>query len=70
MMILAFLAAAATVQPDPQASAAVARARATVRIIQGVRISGDVPPAEALVRETKVRGADGTETRLRLIEFP
>jgi hypothetical protein len=34
------------------------------------QISGDVPPAEALVRETKVRGADGTETRLRLIEFP
>lgn len=70
-MVLLFLLAATAGQPSQPARLEVARqATATVRIVKGERISASRLPGEAIVRETKVRGADGTESAYRLVEFP
>ena len=71
MFIIALAAAVAAAHSatPPRIDLAV-QARASVRILSGARITAGKPPAEALVRETEVRGADGSRTTARLIEFP
>lgn len=70
MMILALLAAAAVQPAEPPKLAAAAQARATVRIVRGERISAARIPPDAIVSETRVKGADGSQSPARLIEFP
>jgi hypothetical protein len=48
----------------------IAQATATVRILQGERITADKLPETAMVVETRVRGSDGVERAARLVEFP
>jgi len=74
-MLLFALALAATEPVDgtapPQLPArAIQQATATVRIVAGQRISAGRPPQDAIVTDTMVKGADGSEQPVRLIEFP
>ena len=46
------------------------QATATVRIVSGERITAGELPRTAIVRDTKVRGADGIERDARIVEFP
>lgn len=71
MLTIALAAAAAAAQPasPPRIELAV-QARASVRIVSGSRITAEKLPEEAIVRETEVRGADGSKATARLIEFP
>jgi hypothetical protein len=71
MLTIALAAAAAAAQPaTPPRIELAAQARATVRIISGSRITAEKPPAEAIVRDTEVRSADGSKSTARLVEFP
>lgn len=70
MMILALLAAAAAQPAEPPKLAAATQARATVRIVRGERISAARIPPDAIVSETRVKSADGSQSPARLIEFP
>ena len=71
MLAFAFAAAAAASQPNlPQTHSVVEQARATVRIVSGARVTAERIPPDAIVRETKVRSADGSQTTSRLVEFP
>jgi hypothetical protein len=38
--------------------------------VPGARISTARNPAEAMVSERKIRGADGVERNARIVEFP
>ena len=73
MPVLVLLAAAilpAHALPPPQpARGAITQATASVRIISGQRVSADNIPETAIVRDTSVRGADGSEKSARLVEF-
>ncbi|HEU5482227.1 MAG TPA: hypothetical protein VFU80_03920 [Sphingomicrobium sp.] len=68
--MLLVLAAAISQQTLPPSISAVEQARATVRIVCGARVTADRLPEEALVRDTKVLGPDGSRKPARLIEFP
>lgn len=71
MLVLALIAATATAEaPAAARGEVVQQARASVRIISGVRVSAEQPPQEALVRDTEIENADGSRTTSRLIEFP
>jgi hypothetical protein len=70
MLMMVLAAAAAAAQPAPPPRPLAVQARASVRILAGATITGGPPPAEAIVRETRVPAADGTKTVARLIEFP
>ena len=70
MLTIALAAAAAAAQPSEPPRPLAVQARASVRILAGAAITGDRAPAEAIVRETRVPGADGTHTVARLVEFP
>lgn len=71
MLVLALIAATAAADtPASSSGEAVEQARASVRVISGVRVSAEQPPQEALVRDTETANADGSWTRSRLIEFP
>lgn len=71
MLVLALLAATAAAQtPAASPLSAVREARATVRIVSGVRVSAGKLPEEAQVRDTSRREPDGRQQTLRLIEFP
>lgn len=71
MLVLALLAATATAQlPAQPRVQAVEQARASVRIVAGVRVTAEQLPRDAIVRETKVESADGSQTSARLVEFP
>ncbi len=74
-MLLFALAVIATAPVDgsspPQTPGrAIQQATATVRIIAGERISADRLPETAIVTDTKVKSADGSEKPARLVEFP
>ena len=72
MMFLAILASAAVAAPahwTPARGPAV-QAVASVRIVPGARVSAAGIPAEAIVSERKIRGADGVERPARIVEFP
>lgn len=69
MLLLALLAATAQAPAQPRAEAVV-QAQASVRIVSGVRVTADQLPREALVRDSKVEAADGSQTTARLVEFP
>lgn len=70
MVILPLLAAIAVQPAEPPRLAVARQAIATVRIVRGERISAARLPADAIIRLTKVRGADGVESAYRLVEFP
>jgi hypothetical protein len=74
MLLLVLLAAAdassgATAGPPPRIEIA-AQATATVRIVSGERVSPGSVPQVATVSDRKMRGADGIEKLVRLVEFP
>jgi hypothetical protein len=72
MMLLAILASATAAAPAQWTPARepVVQATASVRIVPGARISSARIPAEAMVSERKIRGADGVERNARIVEFP
>ena len=75
MMLFAILAAAATSAASahpapPPRRPALEQATATVRIVAGARIGDGKLPEEAIVTPTVVRDSDGTQRRVRLVEFP
>ena len=70
MVILTLLAAIAAQPAQPPRLEVAAQARASVRIVRGERVTATEIPADAIVRETKVRGADGVDSAYRLVEFP
>jgi hypothetical protein len=70
MLIFPLLAAVAAQPAQPPKLEVAAQARAVVRIVRGERISASELPADAIVRETRVRGADGADRAYRLVEFP
>ena len=70
MVILTLLAAIAAQPAQPPRLEVAAQARASVRIVRGERVTASEIPADALVRETRVRGADGVASSYRLVEFP
>ena len=70
MLTIALAVAAAAAPPSEPPRPPAVQARASVRILSGAAIIGDRPPADAIVRETRVPAADGTRTVARLVEFP
>lgn len=71
MLVFALAVAAAAAQPIlPPGISAVQQARATVRIVSGARVTAERTPDDALIRDTRIRGEDGTQKTARLIEFP
>ena len=74
MLVIAFAAATAAAQPPqpslPPGVSVVEQARATVRIVSGARITAARQPHVAVVRDTQVRGEDGSAKTARLVEFP
>jgi hypothetical protein len=74
-MLLLFLASVAAASPTataapPHRIEIAAQATATVRIVSGDRISAGSVPQAATVSDRKMRGADGIEKLVRLVEFP
>ena len=69
MMMVALLAAAASIPAAPPPPAAVVQARATVRIVSGVRVKLGSQNADAQLRNTRFRSADGTTQPAKLVEF-
>lgn len=69
LVAAALLAAQATPSP-PSPHRALVQATASVRILSGERVSADNIPEAAIVRDTRVRGADGSQKPARLVEFP
>jgi hypothetical protein len=69
-LVAAALLAAQATPPLPSPQRALVQATASVRILSGERVSADKIPEAAIVRDTKVRGADGSEKPARLVEFP
>jgi hypothetical protein len=70
-----FLAAAATAgasapEQRPPSGTPLVQATATVRIVQGERVTASEVPKIAMVNDTRVRGSDGVERDGRLVEFP
>lgn len=72
LLALALIAAPPSGAPAPphRPTSAIQQASATVRIISGERITADHMPEAAIVTDTKIRAADGSETPARLVEFP
>ena len=74
MAIFALIAAAvlpaSAVLPPQSPRGAITQATASVRILSGERIGADSLPQTAIVRDTQVRGSDGSEKPARLVEFP
>ena len=74
MAVFALLAAtvlqANSLPPAQAPHGALVQATASVRILAGERITADSLPETAIVRDTQVRGPDGSEKPARLIEFP
>jgi hypothetical protein len=71
MVLLALAAVAASAQsPSAPSRPAIEQATATVRIVSGARISAAETPDTALVRNATIRQADGSDTTVKLIEFP
>jgi hypothetical protein len=71
MLLIAIAAATAAAQPSlPAGPSAIQQARATVRIISGARVTAEKLPLEAIVRNTQVSSADGSQGTARLVEFP
>ena len=70
MVMLAFLAAIAAQPAQPSRLEAAVQAQASVRIVRGERITASEIPADAIVRDTRVSGADGVASTYRLVEFP
>ena len=57
--------------PPPQTPGrAIRQATATVRILAGERIGAGKLPETAIVTDTVVKDADGSEKPARLVEFP
>ena len=74
MALFALIAAAVleanTLPPPPAPRGASVQATATVRILSGERIGAESLPETATVRDTQVRGADGSQKPARIVEFP
>ena len=70
MVILSLFAAVAAQPAQPPRLEVARQATATVRIVKGERISATQLPGYAIIRETRLRGADGIESAYRLVEFP
>ncbi|HET9810195.1 MAG TPA: hypothetical protein VFP53_00680 [Sphingomicrobium sp.] len=71
MLLLALAAALPSAQPPARRpGAAIEQARASVRIVRGARVGRGHLPDEALVRQAVIRAADGSQTHLRIVEFP
>lgn len=71
MLLLALVATVAAAQPSGQSrTGAIQQATASVRIISGARITPTEMPESAIVRDTQMRGADGSRTMSRIVEFP
>jgi hypothetical protein len=70
-MLLLALAAAAAASSAPSAPSAplVRQATATVRIVSGATITPTKLPQDAQVNDARVRGADGSEKTVRIVEF-
>ncbi len=70
LLLLAAALAGPTAPTAPDARrGAVVEAIATVQIVRGVRIDARTVPETAVVRETRVSAADGSQQTVRLIEF-
>ena len=70
VLAAAAAAGASSAEPSPASRVPIAQATATVRIVQGERITADKLPETAMVVETRLRGSDGIERAVRLVEFP
>jgi hypothetical protein len=71
MILLAAIALAASPPPQRHASAAVAQATATIRIVSAVRISFDAPRNDGAppARDARLKSRDGVIEPAKLIEF-
>ncbi len=69
MILLA--AAALVTAPTPSAAPATVQARATIRVVQGVRLKLDAAtnPGAPTARDAVLRLSDGTTQLAKLIEF-
>ena len=72
LFALAAIAASPVDGPSPpqMPGRAIHQATATVRIVAGERIGAGRLPETAIVTDTMVKDADGSERPARLIEFP
>lgn len=71
-MVILALVAATTAAAEPQPTTRVApavQARATVRIVSGVRVKFGEEVEDAQLRTTQVRDSDGNMKEARLVEF-
>ena len=71
MPMLLIAAASLAASPPPSAASAVAQATATIRIVRAVELKLDGSPNDGApaVRDSQLRGADGTIQQAKLIEF-
>lgn len=71
MIALALLASVvAQAAPQDRRPQVAVQATATVRILPGARITATETPHSALVRNARIKSADGSEETVKLIEFP
>ena len=68
-MIVALLAAAASVPAAPPRSAAIVQAQATIRILSGTRVKLGDRNADAQLSDTRFRDRDGKAHPAKLVEF-
>jgi hypothetical protein len=70
-MLLIAATALAALTPPPRPVGAIAQATATIRIVTAVVLRLDGSPNEGApsVRDSTLRGADGTTQQAKLIEF-
>lgn len=69
MMLVVLLAAAASIPAPPPRPAVVVQAQATVRIVSGARVKLGDRNADAQLRTTQFRDADGNRRPAKLVEF-
>lgn len=71
MMTMVFVAALAAAQPQAPPVAATARARATIRILSGVRLRVGAERSEEghAVERSTMRNADGSRQPAMLVQF-
>jgi hypothetical protein len=68
MVLFALAAAAASATPAPPPRI-VEQARASVRIVSGVRVKLGTATADAQLRQTSFRDPDGTSRPAKFVEF-
>lgn len=69
MVIFALLAATAAEPPPPPPATPLVQARATVRVLSGVRVKFGEEQENAQLRTSQVRDRDGQVQQARLVEF-